>query len=158
MPKVDVKLAQLNRAKVFSKLDKNSGSWQVLLAKESRLLTTFITPHGQFCFSKLPFGITSPPEHFQRRMNEILDGLSGVVCRMDDVLVSGKDQEEHDCRLNAVLQKIQAAGLILNRGKCQFSCHRIVFLGHVIDVVLKRIANFTIQIVVTKTTDYSIIL
>ena len=66
-------------------------------------------------------------------MSEILDGLSGVVCHVDDVLVSGKDQEEHDSRLNSVLQKIQAAGLTLNRGKCQFSCSKIVFLGHVID-------------------------
>jgi len=59
----------------------------------------------------------------------------GVVCHVDDVLVSGKDQEEHDSCFNAVLhaQRIQAAGLTLNRGKCQFSCYRIVFLGHVID-------------------------
>ena len=133
MPKVDVTLAQLNGAKVFSKLDTNSGFWQVPLAKESRLLTTFITPHGRFCFNKLPFGITSAPEHFQRRMSEILDGLPGVVCHVDDVLVSGKDQKEHDSRLNTVLQRIQAAGLTLNRGKCQFSCSKIVFLGHVID-------------------------
>ena len=100
---------------------------------ESRLLTTFITPHGRFCFNKLPFGITSAPEHFQRRMSEILRDLPGVVCHVDDVLVSGKDQEEHDKRLHAVLKKIQAVGVTLNRNKCQFSCSRIVFLGHVID-------------------------
>jgi len=68
MPKVDVALAQLNGAKVFSKLDTNSGFWQVPLAKESRLLTTFITPHERFCFNKLPFRITNAPEHFQRCM------------------------------------------------------------------------------------------
>jgi len=133
MPKVDVTLAQLNGAKVFSKLDTNSGFWQVPLAKESRLLTTFITPQGRFCFNKLPFGITSAPEHFQRRMSEILDDIPGVVCHVDDVLVSGKDQEEHNARLNLVLQKIQTAGLTLNKDKCQFSCSKIVFLGHVID-------------------------
>ena len=105
MPKVDATPAQLNGAKVFSKLNTNSGFWQVPLAKKYRLLTTFITPHGQFCFNKLPSGITSAPEHFQHHMNEILDGLSGVVCHVDDVLVSGKDQEEHDSHLNAALQK-----------------------------------------------------
>jgi len=85
MPKVDVKLAQLNGAKVFSKLDMNSGFWQVPLAKESRLLTTFITPYGQFCFNKLPFGIINAPEHFQHCMSEILDGLLGIVGHVDDV-------------------------------------------------------------------------
>jgi len=47
LPKVDETLAQLTGAKVFSKLDANSGFWQIPLAKSSHLLTTFITPNGQ---------------------------------------------------------------------------------------------------------------
>jgi len=66
-------------------------------------------------------------------MGEILNNLPGVVCHVDDVLVSGKDQKEHDNRLHAVLKKIQAAGITLNREKCQFSRPRITFLGHIID-------------------------
>ena len=66
LPRVDDTLAQLSGAKVFSKLDANSGFWQIPLATESRLLTTFITPYGHFCFNKLPFGITSAPELFQK--------------------------------------------------------------------------------------------
>ena len=46
MPKVDTTLAQLTGATMFSKLNANSGFWQIPLAKESRLLTTFITPYG----------------------------------------------------------------------------------------------------------------
>ena len=96
LPKVDETLAQLTGAKVFSKLDANSGFWQISLAKKSQYLTTFITPFGRYCFNKLPFGISSAPEHFQKRMNQILSGLEGVLCLMDDVLVFGKDKEEHD--------------------------------------------------------------
>ena len=103
------------------------------LSKDSRLLTKFITPYGRFCFNKLPFGITSTPEHFQRRMNDILQDLSGVVYHVDDILVSGKDKEEHDSHLHAVLKKLEAEGVTLNKEKCQFACTRIVFLGHVID-------------------------
>ena len=44
MPKVDTTLAQLSGAKLFSKLDANSGFWQISLSEESKLLTTFITP------------------------------------------------------------------------------------------------------------------
>ena len=69
LPKVDDTLAQLSGAKIFSKLDANSGFWQILLAKKS------------------PFGICSAPEHFQKRMNAVLSGLDGVLCLMDDVLV-----------------------------------------------------------------------
>ena len=90
LPQVDETLAQLTGAKVFSKLDFNSGFWQIPLAPQSRLLTTFITPHGRYCFNKLPFGISSAPEHFQKRMMKILEGLDGVLCLIDDVLVFGK--------------------------------------------------------------------
>ena len=43
IPKVDDTLAQLAGATVFSKIDANSGFWQIPLADESRPLTTFIT-------------------------------------------------------------------------------------------------------------------
>ena len=86
-------------AKIFSKLDANSGFWQIPVAKESRPLTTFITPFGRYYFNKLPFGISSAPELFQRRINVILEGLGGILCHMDDVLVYGTNQMEHDARL-----------------------------------------------------------
>ena len=114
MPKVDTTLAQLTGATVFSKLDANSGFWQIPLAKESRLLTTFITPYGRFCFNKLPFGISSAPEVFQRHMNDILSGLPGVLCHVDDILVFGATPEEHDERLRAVIERIKGAGVTLN--------------------------------------------
>ena len=134
MPQVDITLAQLTGARVFSKLDTNSGFWQVPLAEQSKLLTTFITPYGRYRFNKLPFGITSAPEHFQRRMGEILNNLPKVVGHVNDVLVSGKDKKEHDNRFYAVLKNIQAARITLNKEKCQFSHPRITFLGHIIDV------------------------
>ena len=99
IPSVEHILAQLGEAKVFSKLDANSGFWQIALQKESALLTTFITPFGRFCFNRLPFGITSAPEYFQKRISELLPDLSDVVCMMDNILVYGQDQDEHDKRL-----------------------------------------------------------
>ena len=89
LPSVEQTLAQLRGATVFSKLDANSGFWQIELTKESSLLTTFITPFRRYCFNRLPFGITSAPEYFQKRMSEILQGMEGVVCLIDDILVYG---------------------------------------------------------------------
>ena len=96
LPAVEQTLAQLAGAQVFTKLDANSGFWQIPLANESALLTTFITPFERFCFNRLPFGITSAPEHFQRCMTELLTNIDGVVCLMDDILVHGRSPEEHD--------------------------------------------------------------
>ena len=107
LPAVDQTLAQLAGGRVFLKLDANSGFWQIPLSPESATLTPFITPFGRFCFQRLPFGISSAPEHFQRRMQEILAGVPGVVCLMDDILVHGKSQEEHDATLKMVLTRLR---------------------------------------------------
>ncbi len=52
---------------------------------------------------------------------------------MDDVMIFGRNQQEHDARLDAALQAIRSAGVTLNRDKCKFYQDRITFLGHVID-------------------------
>ena len=70
LPSVDHTLAQQSVATVLSKLDANSGFWQIGLSPESAKLTTFITPFGRFCFNRLPFGISSAPEHFQKRISQ----------------------------------------------------------------------------------------
>ena len=123
-------LARLSGAVVFSKLD---AFWQIPLVPESCPLTTFITPYGRFCFNKLPFGISSAPELFQKRMSKILEGLEGVVCQIDDVLVYGKDQAEHDARLRLVLERISKANITLNREKCEFGKSWVKFLGHLVN-------------------------
>ena len=123
----------LYNAIIFSKLDANSGFWQIPLNEESRPLTTFISPFGRYWFNKLSFGISSAPELFQKRISTILKGLEGVVCQMDDVLVFRCIVAEHDKRLMAVLKRIEEAGATLNREKCSFGQRRIKFLGHIID-------------------------
>ena len=99
LPSVEQTLAQLAGAKIFTKLDANSGFWQIPLTPESSRLTTFIIPFGRFCFTRLPFGITSAPEHFQCQIAEILQDMEGVVCHMDDILVHARTHEEHRQRL-----------------------------------------------------------
>ena len=117
MPTVDESLAQLGNSKIFP-------NWMPIVDfdVESRHLT----------FDHLPFGISSAPEIFQRTMSQFLQGLEGVICKTDDILVHGVDQKEHDERLRATLQRLQEAGVTLN-DKCEFSKLSIKFLAHIID-------------------------
>ena len=133
LPSVDQVLAQIGNAKAFSKLDANSGFWQIELDPESSKLTTFITPYGRYCFNRLPFGISSAPEFFQKRMSEILRGCEGVMGLIDDVLVHGRTEEEHHKRLIAVLEKLKTEGVTLNKDKCIFYTNVIHFLGQRVD-------------------------
>ena len=132
IPRVDEALAQLAGATIFSKIDANCGFWQILLSPESRPLTAFVTPFGRYCFNKLPFGISSSPELFQRRMHTILEGLEGVTGLIDDTLIYGKDKAEHDARLVKVMERLEAATITLNSEKCTFQKTSVKFLGHLI--------------------------
>ena len=132
MPSTEETLAKLAGAKIVTKLDANSGFWQRKLSDSCKLLTTFITPWGRYCFSRLPFGISSAPEHFQKVMSRILDGLPGQVCQVDDILVFGETQEQHDHRLADVLERLQQADVTLNVEKYKFSQDKVQFLGHVV--------------------------
>ena len=132
LPTLDDITPKLAGAGVFSSLDASSGFWQIPLDPKCVKLTTFITPRGRFCFQRLPFGITSAPEIFQREMCLLLREHKGTVVVMDDILVYGKDQEEHDKNLSAVLQTISDSGLKLNRDKCQFSKGELHYFGHII--------------------------
>ena len=122
MPSVDERLAKLGKSRIFSKL---------AVASSKKLLTTFLTPYGCYCFNRLPFGISSAPKIFQR--TEILKGVEGVICQMDDVLVHGVDQEEHDRRVRATMHCLREAGIVLNGDKCEFSKTSMRFLGSIID-------------------------
>ena len=71
LPSVDFTIGKLSKSiKVFSKLDANSAFWQRKLLESSRLLTTFVTPWGRFCFNRLRYGISSGSEQFQKSMHE----------------------------------------------------------------------------------------
>ena len=133
LPSVDHLLGSIQRAKVFTKLDANSGFHQIPLDAASQRLTTFITPFGRYCYRRLPFGISSAPEYFQKRMSQVLDGLKGVICMIDDVLVFGSNHEEHDSRLLEVLQRIDQSGITLNAAKCEFRQASIRFCGYILD-------------------------
>ena len=135
LPSVEQTLAQIGGAKHFSKLDSNSGYWQIPLDPESCKLTTFITPFGRFCFNRLPFGITSAPQHFQRRIMEILGDIHGVVCLVDDILVT---QAERDERLKEVLSRLSKVGLTLRRDKCEINKISVKFLGQIVDDRVRR--------------------
>ena len=62
----------------------------------------------------------------------MLDGLPGVLCMMDDIIIFGGSREEHDERVTAVLKRLEENGVTLNFGKCDFAKSSVSYLGHVV--------------------------
>lgn len=102
MPVVDEYLARLGHGKIWSKLDIREGFHQVELTEELRDITTFITNRGLFRFKRLPFGLVSAPEIFQRIMEEMSSGCEGSFWYLDDIIVEGATKEIHDRNLQKV--------------------------------------------------------
>ncbi|XP_037509314.1 uncharacterized protein K02A2.6-like [Rhipicephalus sanguineus] len=132
LPTVEQVLGLLGDATVFSRLDATASFHQVKLSADSQELTTFITTYGRYCFCRLPFGITSAPEYFQKQMARILEGQEGVANMRDDILVFGRTRQEHDARLSQVLSRLAKAGITSNEDKCRFGVSEVSFLGVVV--------------------------
>lgn len=129
---VEEVVAEMPNAQIFSVLDANHGFWQIELDDESSKLCTFNTPFGRYRFKRLPFGVSSAPEVFQKCIAQRLEDLEGVVNVMDDILVWGKDKEEHDRRLKQLLDRVRSINLKLNKDKCKLGLTEIQYIGHIL--------------------------
>ncbi len=119
------------QAKVFSILDAKCGFWQIPLDEESSKLTTFMTPFGRYKFLRMPYGISTGSEVFQRCMEQL---FSGQPCEIivDDILIWGSSVEEHDKRLKCVLDRVRAINMQLNPTKCRFRVSEVPYVGHLL--------------------------
>ena len=124
--------AKLSDAKVFSTLDASSGFWQVKLDDISANLCTFNSPFGRYKFLRLPFGINSTPEVFQRKMTQTFEDIDGCETIADDILIWGRDTQEHDQRLRQVLQRSRDVNLKLNEEKSKIGTTEVSFIGHLL--------------------------
>ena len=78
LPTIDDLFLELSNAKVFSVVDAKNGFWHVHLDERSSYLITFNTPFGRYHWLRMPFGITSAPEEYQRRQYQAIECLPGV--------------------------------------------------------------------------------
>ena len=135
LPRIDDTLDCLHGAKWFSTLDLKSGYWQVELEEEAKPLTAFtMGPLGFWECERMPFGLTNAPATFQRLMESCLGelNLSWCIIYLDDIIVFSQTPEEHLVRLQAVFDKLKAAGLKLKPSKCELFKKQINYLGHVV--------------------------
>ena len=120
-------MSQLAGGQRFSKIDLSQAYQQVQLDDESRKLVTINTHQGLYQYTRVPFGISSAPALFQKIMDTI---LQGVICYLDDILVTGKNETEHLRNLEEVLKRLQQNGLRVKPAKCKFLQPSVEYLGH----------------------------
>jgi hypothetical protein len=107
MPKIDDIFANLAGGQKFSKIDLRQAYLQLPMDEESMKLLTINTHKGLYQFTRLPFGVASSPAIWQRTIDQILQGLECVQCILDDMIVTGKTEQEHLKNLDNVLSRMQ---------------------------------------------------
>ena len=131
-PRIEDLYAKLQGGQKFTTLDMAEAFLQIELDEESLQYMVVNTHKGLFRYKRLPFGVSLTSAIFQRAMDTILQGLSGVVYYQDDVLVTGLNMEEHIKNLEHVFDRMKAFGLRLRLAKCKFLQETVEYLGHVI--------------------------
>ena len=132
IPTVDKVLHNLNQSTVFSKLDLKWGYHQLELHPDSQSVTTLTLHCGLYRYKCLMFGINSAPEVYQHVIQQTLQGCEGVANISDDIIVRGRSTEEHNKRLQQVLERLKEKNLTLNAEKCKFHMTQLVFVGLVL--------------------------
>ena len=77
-------------------------------------------------------GIYSAPEVFHKTVHQFLEDVEGASVYMDNIIVWGTTEAEHDARLKTTLQSLSEVGLLLNYEKCVFCQPELAYLGEVV--------------------------
>ena len=123
---------ELKGATVFSKLDLRKAFFHIELAPESRPLTTTLTHQGLRMYKRLPMGLKDSSSVCQRLVSQTLAGCPGTISYIDDIVIFGTSQVEHDANLRQALQRLEDKDFRLQLSKCEISVSEITFLGHII--------------------------
>ena len=117
---------------LFSVIDLCHAYLQMEVEEQSRPFLTVNTMCGLYQYQCLPYGVTLAPAIWQLTMDQILQGISGVFCYLDDIIVSDCTMEVHLEQLTTVLRRLEEYGLKANQEKCKFLRSFVEYLGHVI--------------------------
>ena len=134
LPNMTELLDSLKQTKYFSVLDAKSAYWSIHVAPEDRCKTAFTDGHQLFQWVRMPFGLKTAPNTFQRTLSIVLSPVLGnhCLCYLDDIIIYSNTFQEHIEHLSSVLTLLDKAGLKLNFKKCQLARPEIKFLGFLV--------------------------
>ena len=97
---------------------------------DSKQYLTINTHRGLFVYNRIAFGVLSAPAIFQLVIENLLASIPHTVVYLDNILVTGVSEEEHQENVKDVLHWLAEAGLRLKKEKCNFSVENVEYLGH----------------------------
>jgi hypothetical protein len=132
LPKITDMLQKLEGFMYATSLDLNMGYYHMLLTPFSSRLCTIVLPWGKYEYTRLPMGLCISPDVFQEKMSELMAGLEFARAYLDDLLIISTETgfDKHLEKLDAVLSRLQEAGLKINAVKSFFARTELEYLGY----------------------------
>ncbi|XP_055522411.1 uncharacterized protein K02A2.6-like [Wyeomyia smithii] len=125
--------AKMANCRIFSHIDLSDAYLQVEVDPVSQPLLTVNTHKGLFQFTRLSPGIKSAPGAFQQLMDTMLAGVNCTVEYLDDILVGGRNEEEHRRNLQLTLARLKEYGFPVRIEKCSFGMQQVKYLGQILN-------------------------
>lgn len=134
LSQIEGNLHKLAGAKIFSTLDSQGAFHSMPIKPEHRDYTAFLTPWGQFRFTRLPFGVSNGPPAYSRLVQLALSRLPEgfALAYIDDIILYSANVYEHLAHLEQVLKLHVQAGMKLNMQKCKLFQEEVIYLGHAV--------------------------
>ena len=113
---------------MYTKLDLTEA--YLPLDEASQKLVVISRHIGLFMYTRLPYGVSTGPGSFQRKITALLLGIPGVVVVIDDIIITADTMSEHIRRVKEMLRRLNEAGVRLHFKKCKFLPSEVVYLGY----------------------------
>jgi ribonuclease HI len=134
LPHIDQIVDSTAGCETLSFLDAYSGYHQIKMKESDQLATSFITPFGMYCYTKMPFGLRNAGATYQRCMNHVFGEHIGrtVEAYVDDIVVKTKKASDLLSDLETTFKCLRAKGVKLNPETCVFGVPRGMLLGFIV--------------------------
>jgi hypothetical protein len=132
LPRIEDLFDQMRGARIFSKIDLQSGYHQMKIRPSDIPKTAFSTRYGLYEFTVMSFGLINALAYFMNMMNKVfmeyLDRF--IMVFIDNILIYSKSDSEHEEHLRLVLQELRDNQLYAQYSKCKFWIDEVPFLRH----------------------------
>ncbi|MGL5709134.1 MAG: reverse transcriptase domain-containing protein, partial [Aeromonas sp.] len=135
IPRINDFFHILRDMKYFTLIDLKDGFYHIDIEENDKEKTSFYTGKRLMQFRKMPQGFKNSPAIFQRAMNQMFKDVIGEKCvvYIDDILVFGRNEAQHDDNLKRIMEIMKSYGLNENKSKRIEKVKKVKFLGYEIE-------------------------
>lgn len=135
LPRIDDIVNEIAKYRIYSVIDLQHAYDQVEIVEHDHPFTAFQAGDNLYQFKRIPQGVTNAVASFQRTICSFikLNRLECTFSYLDDIIICGSTQHEHDKNLSQFMKAAVRHKLIINKAKCKLSQHSIRVLGYLIE-------------------------